>query len=84
MAIMSHVHEIQTVYNIVQNPQMVLLSEKGAPMINTDSRCCIQNFTFLDQQDLESELINQSTVFWPSDPLNSRLTCHGKCSYKVL
>ena len=27
---MSNVHEIQTVYNVVQDPQMVLLSEKGA------------------------------------------------------
>ena len=27
---MSYVHEIQTVYNVVQNPQMVLLSKKGA------------------------------------------------------
>ena len=26
---MSHVHELQTVYNEVQDPQMVLLSEKG-------------------------------------------------------
>ena len=30
MAILSYVHEIQTVYNVVQNPQMILLSEKGA------------------------------------------------------
>ena len=30
MAIMPYVHEIQTVYNIVQDPQMVLLSEKVA------------------------------------------------------
>ena len=30
MAMMSYVHEIQTVYNILQDPQMVLLSEKGA------------------------------------------------------
>ena len=27
---MSHVHEVQTAYNVVQNPQMVLLSEKRA------------------------------------------------------
>ena len=27
---MSNVHEVQTVYNVVQDPQMVLLSEKGA------------------------------------------------------
>ena len=30
MAILSYVHEIQTVYNVVQTPQMILLSEKGA------------------------------------------------------
>ena len=30
MAMISYVHEIQTVYNVVQDPQMVLLSEKGA------------------------------------------------------
>ena len=30
MAMMSYVHEIQTVYNVVQEPQMVLLSEKEA------------------------------------------------------
>ena len=30
MAMMSHVHEVQTVYNVLQDPQMVLLSEKGA------------------------------------------------------
>ena len=27
---MSYIHEIQTVYNVVQAPQMVLLSEDGA------------------------------------------------------
>ena len=30
MAILSYVHEIQTVYDVVQHPQMILLSEKGA------------------------------------------------------
>ena len=30
MAMMSYVHDIQTVYNVVQDTQMVLLSEKGA------------------------------------------------------
>ena len=29
MAMMSNVHEVQTVYDVVQDPQMVLLSEKG-------------------------------------------------------
>ena len=37
MAILSYVHEIQTVYNVVQNPQMILQSEKGAPGVS--SRC---------------------------------------------
>ena len=37
MAILSYVHEIQTVYNVVQNPQMILLSEKGAHGVS--SRC---------------------------------------------
>ena len=30
MAMMSYVHEIQTVSNVAEDPQMVLLSEKGA------------------------------------------------------
>ena len=30
MAMMSNLHEIQTVYNVLQDPQMVLLSEKAA------------------------------------------------------
>ena len=30
MAMMAYVLEILTAYNVVQNPQMVLLSEKGA------------------------------------------------------
>ena len=30
MAMMSNVHEVQTVYNVVQDPQMVLLSKKGS------------------------------------------------------
>ena len=30
MAMMSYVHDIQTVYYVVQDTQMVLLSEKGA------------------------------------------------------
>ena len=37
MAILSHVHEIQTVHNVVQNPQMILLSGKGAHGVS--SRC---------------------------------------------
>ena len=37
MAILSYVHEIQTVYNVVKNPQMILLSEKGAHGVS--SRC---------------------------------------------
>ena len=34
MAMMSNVHEMQTVYNVVQDPQMVLLSEKGAHAVS--------------------------------------------------
>ena len=30
MAMMSYVHEIQTVFNVAEDPQMVLLSPKGA------------------------------------------------------
>ena len=37
MAILSYVHEIQTVYNVVQNPQMILLREKGEHGVS--SRC---------------------------------------------
>ena len=29
MAMMSYVHEVETVYEVVQDPQMVLLSETG-------------------------------------------------------
>ena len=36
MAILSYVHEIQTVYNVVQNPQMILLSEKGAHGVSSE------------------------------------------------
>ena len=43
MAMMSNVHEIQTVYNVVQDPQMVLLSQKE-PMVSVRgvkrSACC--------------------------------------------
>ena len=35
----AYVHEIQTVYNVVQNPQMVLLSEKGAHGAMASARC---------------------------------------------
>ena len=34
MAILSYVHEIQTVYNVVQNPQMILLKGRIAPGIS--------------------------------------------------
>ena len=37
MAVLSYVHEIQTVYNVVQNPQMILLNEEGAHGVS--SRC---------------------------------------------
>ena len=37
MAIMSYVHEIETVYNVVQNPKMVLLSKNGAHGVS--ARC---------------------------------------------
>ena len=37
MAIMSYVHEIETAYNVVQNPKMVLLSTKGAHGVS--ARC---------------------------------------------
>ena len=41
MAIMSYVYEIETVYNVVQNPKMVLLSEKGAHGVSVKrSACC--------------------------------------------
>ena len=37
MATASYVRENQTVYNVVQNPQMILLSEKGAHGVS--ARC---------------------------------------------
>ena len=37
MAILSYGHETQTVYNVDQNPQMILLSKKGAHGVS--SRC---------------------------------------------
>ena len=41
MAILSYVHEIQTAYNVVQNPQMILLSEKGAHGVSMQAGSCI-------------------------------------------
>ena len=37
MAMMSNVHETQTVYNVVQDPQMVLLSKKGAHGVSVNA-----------------------------------------------
>ena len=45
MAIMSYVHEIETVYNVVQNPKMVLLSEKERMSVRGVKRfacCCLK------------------------------------------
>ena len=41
---MSYVHEIQTVYNVVQDPLMVLLSEKGAHSVSVrrEKVCMLQ------------------------------------------
>ena len=53
MAILSYVHEIQTVYNVVQNPQMILLSEKermvSVPGVKRSACCCLKVHTL--QQD---------------------------------
>ena len=38
MAMMSYVHEVETAYNVVQHPQMVLLSEKGAHGVKRSAR----------------------------------------------
>ena len=40
MAMMSYMHEIQTVYYVVQGPQIVLLSEKGAHGVSVRRECC--------------------------------------------
>ena len=37
---MSYVHEVQTVYDVVQSPQMILLCEKGARGDNARCECC--------------------------------------------
>ena len=44
MAMMSYVHESQTVYHVVQDPQMVLLSEKGAHSVSVrrEKVCMLQ------------------------------------------
>ena len=39
MAIMSYVHEVYTVYDVVQNPHMILLCEKG-----THGDSCMQAY----------------------------------------
>ena len=39
MAMMSNVHEVQTVYNVAQDPQMILLSKKkGRAEVEHDYR----------------------------------------------
>ena len=55
MAIMSYVHEVQTVYDVVQNPQMILLCEKGA---HGDSARCEQIRMLLPQRSQGSTLKN--------------------------
>ena len=51
MAIMSYVHEVQTIYNVVQNPQMVLLSEKERMVsvrgvtVKRSACCCVKEAT---------------------------------------
>ena len=47
MAMMSNVHEVQTVYNVVQDPQMVLLSKKGAHGVSV--RCEKRRSLITDQ-----------------------------------
>ena len=47
MAMMSYVHEVQTVYDVFQNPQMILLCEKG---VHEDSARCEQIRMLLPQR----------------------------------
>ena len=60
MAILSYVHEIQTVSNVVQNPQMILLSEKGAHGVSSR---CEKVGMLLPQRTLPET--NFASSFWP-------------------
>ena len=63
MAMMSNVHEVQTVYHAVQDPQTVLLSEKGAHGISV--RC-----------EKVCTMLNYSTT---SMYKHAQLTTHSMC-----
>ena len=55
MAIMSYVCEVQTVFNVVQNPLMILLCESRA---DGDSARCEQVYRMLPQRSQGSTLKN--------------------------
>ena len=68
MAILSYVHEIQTVYNVVQNPQMILLSGKGAHGVSSR---CEKVGMLLPQRSYGSTLKNHMLL------ITNSTTCHG-------
>ena len=70
MAILSYVHEIQTVYNVVQNPQMILLSEKGAHGV---SLRCEKVGMLLPQRSYGSTLKNHMLLITTSFALPAQL-----------
>ena len=72
MAIMSYVHEVQTVYDVVQNPQIILLCEQGP---HGDSARCEQIRMLLPQRSQGSTvknhmllIANSTTVAIHTDP----------------
>ena len=74
MAIVPYVHEVQTVYDVVQNRQMILLCEKGA---HGDSARCEQIRMLLPQRSQGSTLknhmlliANTTTVASQTDPVS--------------
>ena len=69
MAIMSYVHEIQTVYDVVQNPQMILLSEKGAHGV---SSMCEKVGMLLPQRSYGSTLKNYMLLITNSTTVASQ------------
>ena len=81
MAMMSNVHEVQTVYNVVQDPQMVLLSKKGAHDVSVR---CEQVCLLLPHRGQGSTLkshmhfiANTTTVASQTNPvLRLRSACH--------
>ena len=61
MTIVSHIHEIYTVYNVFQTTQMVLLSEKGAHNVCARYDQVIIILMF-NGNNCKTELVHTSTL----------------------